>query len=260
MKADPAFKRLLAAKHGRNVVALGGAAADTLGNTAERFSTCDRRLSEEIGILNAVAQGKPVAIAGAEAETVNQFTDRLKSAKYGVFVFSSEAIDFLEQTALMALANTLSGETRWSVLALGRPAGQAELIRMCQALTGLPPPISFAGARAIHDPILFRAPDVVSRREADLVVWISGTERHVPDRLMGVPLVALTTRTDTMLSAGAQITIGKPGLDHAALSENETAGYITARQCMLASGRPSSAQALRRLAQWLSSQRIGESA
>ncbi len=243
---DVAFRRLATPNSSRTVVRLGN--AETTGGQfsfAESFSLGGQELREQLGVLNALAQGRPVGLEpGSTAEAKRFVEERMSQAKYGVFVFAADAIDEHAQFAMMSLANLLSAETRWSVLALGGPAGQAGLIRMCQALTGLPPPLSFAGARPAHDPLLYRAPDVIERGEADAVLWLSACEKVLPDWINGVPLAAVTARPNAIPTARAQVTIGKPGIDHAALSEDALSGFITAHAQTSPVSKASAAQVI----------------
>ncbi len=256
---DAAFRRLATPSSKRTVIRLGN--TETTGGlfaSAESFSLGGQDLREQLGVLNALCQGRPVNLDDGSAAEAGRFVEeRLNQAKYGVFVFAPDAIDAHAQFAMMSLANALSGETRWSVLPLGRPAGQAELIRMCQALTGLPPPLSLASVRPVHDQLLYRAPDVIKRGEADAIVWISACEQVLPDWINGVPLAAITARPDAILAASAQISIGKPGIDHAALSEDALTGFVTAHAQTSPVSKASAAQVIEAICEELAASQNG---
>ena len=267
LKADPTYQRLTVAQPGRNVGALGGEACRGVAGNIEKLDFGNRPLFEQFGILIAAAQGKPISLSEGEVRAAKAFIDMgLKPAKYGVIIIAADAIDPLSQFAAMSLCNILSAETRWTLLPLGRPQGQGELIRMCQALTGLPPPISFASIKPVHDPLLYRAPGVARRGEADAVVWISASEKVLPDWVGSMPCAAISAKPDAILADAAQVQIGRPGIDHAALKENEQTGFMTARAATTAAaapasgGLPSAAQVLKAIAVQLSAKTKGAAA
>ncbi|MCH9807270.1 MAG: hypothetical protein K0U74_06025 [Alphaproteobacteria bacterium] len=261
LRADPGFGRLLAEKPGRSIVALGCCAGRELGGNVEAFSIGKRPLHEQLGILLALSQGKPVALEGEEAGAAEKFVEeRLKAAKYGVVVFAPDAIDPLSQFAAMSLCNILSAETRWSLLALGRRQGQGELIRMSQALTGLAPPISFAASKPEHDPLLHRAGEVARRGEADALVWISACDKPLADWVGKLPVAAITAQPDPILADAAAIRIGVPGVDYRAMCEDERIGFVTARAARTQSELPSAAQVLEAIAGQLTARSKGAAA
>jgi formylmethanofuran dehydrogenase subunit B len=259
---DTAFRRLASPSSSRTVIRIGNAEiSEELFASAESFTLGGQGLSEQLGILSAIAQGRPVNLADNLAgEAKRFFAEKLSNAKYGVFVFAPDAIDPLAQFAMMSLANTLSAETRWTVLPLGRPRGQAELIRMSQALSGLPPPLSFAGVRPVHDRLVYRAPDLIRRGEADAILWVSACEEMLPDWIDDLPLAAVTARPDAIPSATTQISIGKPGIDHAGLSEDDVTGFVTADAQTSAVTKDSAAQILGAITDQLVASQTGAAA
>lgn len=230
LSKDTAFSRLRTAGAKSRLVAFGIEAGDSLGHSGcEAVTLGQAGLAEQVGVLIALAQGKPVALDAACRDAANEFVQRLKQAKYGAFVFAPDVIGDMAQFALMSLSNTLSAETRWSVLPLGRPAGQGELIRMTQAVCGLPPPLSFAAARPRHDRLLFRAPVAIARRDADALVWLSAADEPPPEWLDGPPLIAISASSDALLKATVQIEVAAAVRDYEALVEEPSTGAITAQ-------------------------------
>lgn len=256
---DAAFRRLATPSPKRTVIRLGNTeTAGGLFASAESFSLGGQELGEQLGVLNALAQDRPVNLYDGPAAEAKRFVEeRLKRAKYGVFVFAPEAIDAHAQFAMMSLANVLSAETRWSVLPLGRPAGQAELIRMCQALTGLPPPLSFASVRPVHDQLVYHAPEVIKRGEADAILWVSACEQALPDWINSLPVAAITARPDAILTASAQLSIGKPGIDHAALLEDALTGFVAAHAQTSPVSKASAAQVIEAICEQLAASQNG---
>ena len=262
------WRRLFTTSSGRGgserIVAFGEAAASALPNAAGRIQLQLSSLAEEIGVLTALSQGRPVAMGEPTRTTAEQLVSRLKEAKYGVLVFAPEALDDMSQHALMTLANVLSAETRISLLPLSRPQGQSELLRMSQALTGLPAPIRFAGGRASHDPILFGARGVVERGDADVVVWVSCAEEAPPDWLNGQRLIVVSGRTASPKTATAHLTAAHTARDLGGLMENTATGMINwkSADARAAASSParSAAQILRDLIEHLPERNAGAAA
>ena len=148
--------------------------------------------------------------------------------------------------ALAGLVEDLSVTTRWTALPLGTPAGQSELIRMSLALTRLPPPLSFAKAIAQHDPWLYGAANIMKRGESDLVVWVSASERPLPDWIGKAPRIAvISSHRQPLRGATVQIETGIAGVDHAAIIEPSELGAFAAIHPAKQSSRPSAASVLR---------------
>jgi hypothetical protein len=131
---------------------------------------------------------------------------------------------------------------------------------MSQALSGLPPPLSFAGVRPVHDRLVYRAPDLIRRGEADAILWVSACEEMLPDWIDDLPLAAVTARPDAIPSATTQISIGKPGIDHAGLSEDDVTGFVTADAQTSAVTKDSAAQILGAITDQLVASQTGAAA
>ncbi len=258
-RADEALKRLTESREGRTVVTLGEEAADAV--SGERLSLANLSLPELLGALHALTKGQKTALSETDLQNAQSFVDgRLKAAKYGVIAFDATAIDELSQFMLMALADTLSAETRWTLLAVGRPAGQPELLRMAQALTGLPPPLCFGGGKPSHDPRLWRGTNVMERGEADCLVWVSGDETAPPAWASPVKTIAISARPDAVSSASVQMQIGRAGTDHDGLMEIPATGFIASRKADATSSQPGAADILEALIERLGAGHQGAAA
>ena len=226
---DPGVQNIAKVRPGRAVLTLGDGGAQIAN--AEHVAIDNIPLHAFIGLMRALASDKPTSAAAAEGvETAKALLERMKAAKYGTFVFAQGQIDRLALLGLMALADALSADNRWTLLPVSTPPGQSELLRMSVALTGLPVPLAFSGQRATHDPWLNGARNVTTRGEADTVLWVSAAESPAPDWLTNNNTVlALSASRSALSSVAAQLEVGVSGIDHAGLIDNPGVGTFTVR-------------------------------
>lgn len=226
--SDAMLRRLMQKKAGRKLIRIC-ANDDTVPTTAAETFTLDAlSLRETLGLIHARLQEKPVNAPTAVVEKVDTLVKTLSATKYGVALFAQGVIDDLSQFALMSLLNSLSKETRFSLLPFGIAPGQSELTRMSLSLTGLPPPLKFANNRATHDTWLHCARAVANRGEADLAVWISSTNNEPPEWLSKADKsVCICANTSPVANTAIQVQIGLAGIDHDAIIEPDDIGaYI----------------------------------
>lgn len=203
------------------------------------FAPDDLELHEQLGLLRARAAGHPITANSDVLASADALINQLKNSKYVVGVSTPGLIDDLSQFALMSLADTLSADIRFSLLQFGAAPGQAELTRMALALTGLPAPLQFKNQRAIHDPWLYGATNMVARSEADLAVFVSTAGDPPPAALATVKnLVVISPMTASVPNAAQQIETGTPGVDHAGITEDAKTGALTHAEAKQASEKP----------------------
>ncbi len=228
IETDEAARRLLfdqdnlseSKKTPRRHFCIAAPAQSPSENRIKQIPIGDRPLLDTLGLLRARVKAHPTSIETSTQDDIDAVVAELKSAKYGVAVFAAGHLSFLEQTNLMGLIDDLSSETRWTLLPLDQPVGQAELARMTLALTGLITPLAFLGDRARHDAYLYSAEQSIARGETDLVIWLSSSTTAIPPRFLGAPNTIAITAHDTAPSgADTHIRIGIPGVDHPAILE-----------------------------------------
>lgn len=211
----------------------------------------DRPVLDTLGLLRARVKAQPTALDTSTQDDIDGVVAELKSAKYGVAVFAAGRLSFLEQTNLMALIDDLSSETRWTLLPMDQPVGQAELARMTLALTGLITPLAFLNGRARHDGYFYGAEQSIARGETDLVIWLSSSTSAIPTQFLGAPNTIAITAHDTAPSGvDTHIRIGIPGVDHSAILEPaELACAVAITPSQTNSAHPTAADVLYAIAE-----------
>jgi formylmethanofuran dehydrogenase subunit B len=199
-----------------------------------------------LGVLRALAAGRPVAPGADPAGEVARLADALRSARYGVAVWSAGAMTEMEIEAVCGLVSDLNAGTRWAGLPLPAPGNAMGVAQALAAETGFPVRVGFAGGRAEHDPWRFAAARLVASGEADALVWVGALDTGPPPWGNEVPLVALTApgAPDLAEPAAVAVEVGCPGVDHdAVLYDGEVAALVAVR-----ASTPSSAPSV---AAWL---------
>jgi hypothetical protein len=202
------------------------------------------RLVAVIGALRALVAGRPLSPDDALAEWLRPIADALKQARYGVAVAAPDCPD-LALESLFGLVDELAVQRRFATLVLGRPPGQWELLRVCLAMAGLPPPLDLAGPRLRSDACRFAPEALVARGGVDVALWLSTRPGAPPGWLTGVPVAALCPGGAPLPGAVAQISAGSPGIDAAGLVFDPRLGAVTAASPHQAAARPPLAELLR---------------
>lgn len=202
------------------------------------------RLVAIIGALRALVAGRPLSPDDALAEWLHPIAEELKQARYGVAIASPDC-PALATESLFGLVDELSSHRRFTTLVLGRPAGQWELLRVCLAMAGLPPPLDLAGPHIQSDAYRFAPEALVARRAVDIALWISTQPDPPPGWLAGIPVAALCPGDAPLPGAVAQLAAGTPGVDAPGLVFEPRLGAVTAVSPHGAAGAPSLAELLR---------------
>jgi formylmethanofuran dehydrogenase subunit B len=244
-----AARRLLEPERGRTDLYIGTPNATAKEQELTWLTAADEQSHMVIGLLRATLKGHQLQLEEPRRSAIAAFAATLQAARYGIALYGARQLDELAVESLAGLVDELSKTTRWSLLQIGSAKGQAELLRMTQALAGMSPPITFAGARARHEPWLAGARHIIARGEADLVVWISASDRAIPTWLTRAPkLAAITANHRRLAGSIAQLEIGIGGTDHPALSGDNWLEGFRLLPPAHSSDRPSAAAALAALA------------
>ncbi len=207
-------------------------------------------LLSSLGVLRALAAGRPVASGADPDGALARLADALRAARYGVAVWSAGAMDEIEIEALCGLISDLNAKTRWAGLPLPAPGNAEGVARVLGWKTGFPVRVGFARGRAEHDPWRLDAARMVESGEADTAVWVQAIEPGPPPRWLNsgprrLPLVAVTA-PGTQFSEPPEvaITVGRPGVDHDAVLFSAETGTLVAVRAEAAREGPTVASVL----------------
>jgi formylmethanofuran dehydrogenase subunit B len=240
--------RLIAAPQGvtRRVVWLcGGSEAETAGAPVEMIGGAPETLPVLLATLRARCGGRP---AGATDAAVEALATDLGKATFGVAVWSAATLDALTVEMLCGLVRDLNATTRFSGLPLAPADDAAAVLQASGWLAGLPPRTGFARGDGEHDPWRFDAVRLVESGEADCAVWISAWGATPPAWQRGVPTVVLAHDETICGTAEVAIAVGRPGVDHDAVSYLAATGTLAPLLAAQKSAAVSVADALDRIA------------
>jgi formylmethanofuran dehydrogenase subunit B len=199
-------------------------AGTTLPGITATTIACDvTRLAEALGFLRALLAGRPVQAGGAgglPAATWRGLADRMKAARYGVVTWVAGDFDFphaeLTIQSLCELVKDLNREGRFACLPLGGSDGDmtADTVHLWQ--TGFGSRTSFGQGVPENDQYHYATARMLSRGEADLLVWISSLDEARTPPSTGIRTIVLGRPAMTFEREPAVfIPVGIPGIDHA---------------------------------------------
>ncbi len=205
-------------------------------------------LAANLAALRARAKGRPVAQTPVPLAALDALAAALKSARFGVAVWTAECLGALEIEMLHGLIRELNETTRFSTLPLPAPDNGLGALAACGWMTGFPMRTGFGPGGPIHDPWRFDAERLVASGETDCVLWISAFGAAPPTWAGAAKVIALCGRTAEFARAPeVRIAIGRPGVDHDAVMHLADAGTLGAVKASARSATPSAAEAIERI-------------
>jgi formylmethanofuran dehydrogenase subunit B len=203
------------------------------------------RLPIVLAALRARLAGRPVGKTGIPAKPIEEVVTLLKSARFGVAVWSAVDLDALAIEMLCGIVADLNLETRFTGLAIPSGNNAVGVLQVCGWMTGFPIRTGFGRGYPEHDPWRHDGARMIAAREADCVVWISAYGAAVPRWPDGQPVIALTTGEATPGRGPAvQIEVGQPGVDHDGVEQCPPLGTLVAVAATRASAAISVADAI----------------
>lgn len=216
---DPASREIVYLGDGLDVSA--GVAPD--GREPERIACDIAGLGEGVGALRALLAGRALqagAAAGVPIDAWRMLAEKLRRARYAVFVWSAADLDFphaeLTVRSLCELAKDLNRSTRAAVLPLGGSDGDftADAVELWQ--TGFPFRSDFGRGYPAYDPHRFSTARLLESGGADMLLWIASLDPtrqapavDIPTIVLGHAAMRLEREPDVF------IPVGTPGIDHA---------------------------------------------
>ena len=227
--------------------ALAGAAADSVSKI-ETISADEASLPGWLAALRARVNGRPVALSGARSREIDALAAALRSAKFGVAVWSAARLDFLTIEMLCGLVWDLNAKTRFTGLPLAPGDNAAGVLQVCGGMTGFPMRTGFGSRVPEHDSWVFDAERLVESGEADCALWISAYGDEAPRWRKPVPLIALTAAAaEFSRPSTVRIAVGRPGVDHDSVDYCAAMGTLVSKAASHPSQTPSVAAVIGRL-------------
>jgi formylmethanofuran dehydrogenase subunit B len=179
--------------------------------------------------LRARISGRPVDKVPIAATALDRLASALKSAKFGVAVWSAAELDVLAIEMLCGIVKDLNAETRFTGLPLAASDNANGVLQACGWMTGFPMRTGFGRGRPEHDPWRFDALRLGESGEADCALWVSAYDASLPRWNAALPIIALTSKAPGGPRAGrVHIVVGRPGIDHDAVEHHAAIGTLSA--------------------------------
>ncbi len=181
-----------------------------------------KQLSDTAGLLRGLIAGRPVnaqAVGMTLGDQLQELSGILKAASYSVVIWSAEELDFphaeLTIQGLVDLVKDLNLTTRSAALPLSGTQADTTSNQVCTWQLGYPLRTGLQRGYPEHDPILNRYQDLLERKEADLLLWISSLSPQARPPVSDTPTIVLGHPGMTFDNApDLYIPVGIPGVDH----------------------------------------------
>ena len=227
--------------------ALAGTAADSVSKI-ETISADEASLPGWLAALRARVNGRPVALSGARSGEIDALAAALRSAKFGVAVWSAARLDVLTIEMLCGLVRDLNAKTRFTGPPLAPGDNAAGVLQVCGGMTGFPMRTGFGSGFPEHDTWVFDAERLVESGEADCALWISAYGAEAPRWRKPIPLIALTAAAaEFSRPPTVRIAVGRPGVDHDSVDYCVAMGTLVSKAASHPSQTPSVAEVIGRL-------------
>jgi len=216
--------------------------------SAEVIGKEPRDLPTLLAALRARLAGRPTGKASISSKRLDEISNSLKAARFGVAIWSTAALNALTIEMLCGLVNDLNASTRFSGLPLGPADIASGVMQICGWMTGFPVRTAFGRGFPEHDPWLFDSRRLVESGEVDCVLWISAYRAETPGWREQPPTIALTAPGAAFHAAPrVHFEVGRPGGDHAAVQHLVLADALAAVEAKQPSDRVSVADAIARI-------------
>ena len=201
-----------------------------------------------LAALRARIAERPFNASAVPARTLDRLAADLRTARFGVAVWSAAHLDRLTIEMLCGLVEDLNAGTRFTGLPLVPADNAVGVMTACGWTTGYPMRIGFGRGHAEHDPWRLDAARLVESGEADCALWISAYRDAVPAWSRAVPTIALAGAAARMSrKARIHIAVGRPGIDHDAVEHLAATGTLASTAAATPSNALSVAQAIARI-------------
>ncbi|MBM3653115.1 MAG: formylmethanofuran dehydrogenase [Alphaproteobacteria bacterium] len=201
-----------------------------------------QQLSGVLAAWRARFGGRPVALDAEKVSLIDGLVETLRSARFGVFVWSASTLDPLAIEMMQGLVIDLNATTRFTGVHIGARGGASGVTQAAGWMTGFPPRTSFGRGYPEHDPWRFEASRLVDSGEADAALWISAFDGEKPAwSRADLPLITLAP-AHAAPSRGLFIEVGQPGVTHDSVLMSQETGGMTLFRAGAPTDAPSVAQ------------------
>jgi len=180
------------------------------------------QIGEVISALHALVTGASLdvtEIAGIKIKTLQSLAVQMKSAKYGVIVWSPSELDIphaeLTIQNFCEIVKYLTRFTRFAGFSLGGNDGATSANSVCAWQSGYPLRVNFNKGYPEYDAQRNSTYNVLKNKEVDSLLWISSFSSNVNSPRASIPTIVLCTpETKLNFKPDIFIPVSTPGVDH----------------------------------------------
>ncbi len=180
------------------------------------------QIGEIISSLHALVAGATLdvkEIVGIRIATLEKLAEQMKSAKYGVIVWTPGELDIphaeLTIQNFCEVAKYLTRITRFAGFSLAGNDGATTANSVCAWQSGYPLRVNFNKGYPDYDAHHYSTSNVLKNKEVDTLLWISSFSSNINSPRASIPTMVLAT-PDTKLNFKPDvfIPVSTPGIDH----------------------------------------------
>ncbi|MEQ8289907.1 MAG: formylmethanofuran dehydrogenase subunit B [Gammaproteobacteria bacterium] len=183
----------------------------------------NQEINEIISTMHAITSGASMdveQVGGIKIKVLEELAARIKSAKYGVFVWAPAELTMphaeLTVQAMTEMAKYLTRETRFAGFTLGGNDGATTANSICAWQSGYPLRVNFNKGYPDYDPNRYSSNNVLKNKEVDSLLWVSSfSDEHSPPKASIPTIVMATPETKLNFKPDVFIPVSTPGVDHA---------------------------------------------
>ena len=180
------------------------------------------QIGEIFSGLHALVSGTSIdvkEVAGIKTSTLEKLAEQMKSAKYGVIVWSPADLNIphaeLTIQNLSELAKYMTRITRFAGFSLGGDEGSTTANSICAWQSGYPLRVNFNKGYPDYDAHRYSTSNVLKNKEVDSLVWISSYSSNINPPRASIPTIVLATpETKLNFKPDVFIPVSTPGVDH----------------------------------------------
>ena len=202
---------------------LDGSAGINPNGKRPSFLNCKtEQIGEVISSLHALITGAVLDIekvAGIKIKTLQSLAEKMKTAKYGVIVWSAAELNIphaeLTIQNFCELVKYLTRFTRFAGFSLGGDDGATSANSVCAWQSGYPLRVNFNKGYPEYDAQRNSTHKLLKNKEVDSLLWISSFSSKVNSPCASIPTIVLgTPETKLKFKPDIFIPVSTPGVDH----------------------------------------------
>ncbi len=180
------------------------------------------QIGEIITTLHGMIAGNTLdvkEVSGIKVKTLQDLAERMKTAKYGVIVWSPGDLDIPHADLTIQnfgeIVKYLTRITRFAGFSLAGNDGATTANSVCAWQSGFPLRVNFNKGYPDYDAHRYSTRHVLKNKEVDALLWVSSFSSNINPPRASIPTIVLATpETKLNFRPDVFIPVSTPGVDH----------------------------------------------